>query len=244
MIKEVKKSAQWIRDALDVPFSNIEARQNDLLAMEHLQPLYKTYLPWTSSALRPSAVAVILNDIIIHQRRNIVELGAGVSTFFIARILADYPGHLFSVEHDAEWLSIVSAELEKEGLQDKVTLIHAPLVETRYSSEQANLQNELFDYKWYNLSILDKELPESDIDLVVVDGPPAYRKEERHARYPALPYLASRLSENHTFILDDANRVGEQKVIKQWQQHRKAQFSILKTRGNIAISQSGLLYTI
>jgi len=244
MFLNMKQSTKIIRDLLRAPLNQAESRQNDILAMEYLGPIFTKYLPWTSSALRPSAMVVILNDIVIHQRETIVEFGAGISTFFIAQTLVDQPGHLFSVEHDMAWLDIVSSELKKRGLQDKVTLIHAPLVESPYKQQQEGMQREHMEYLWYDTEILSAALPSSNIDLIIVDGPPAYRKEERHARYPALPFIKERLSTEFAVVLDDVNRKGEQNILSHWQEELDINFSHLKTHGNIALAQYGTTYTI
>lgn len=258
MFEGIKRSVRWIQATARIPLDNIALLQSDLLAMEQLKPLHVTYLPWTPSALRPSAIAVILNDIIINQRRSVVEFGAGISTIFIARTLSNCPGHLFSVEHDSEWLSIVRLALEREGLSDKVTLIHAPLVDSQWlvdsqcnigsvskgerGSSNVGVQNAKCD--WYDRRVLDENLPDSGIDLVIVDGPPAHRRRMRFARYPALPYVMPRLSSQRTLILDDAHRPGEHAIIEDWQARFNVKFSVLKTRGNIAISHNDSMYAI
>lgn len=244
MFYKIKRKASLLKNTLVSPSISETKRHNELLAMEHLRPLYANYLPWTSSSLSPSSIEVILNDIVVHQRKNIIEFGSGISTIFIAKILKDRGGHLFSVEHDLDWMKVVSSELDKESLSQQVTLVHAPLVNSPWGELQQTMQNERFNYCWYDTERLNVSLPQSEIDLVLVDGPPAYQQQCRHARYPALPYLINRLANSHTVILDDANRAGEQTVLMHWKQEFNKHFNILKTRGDIAISQQNTLYTV
>ena len=103
-----------------------ELQRNDLLAMQALAPLSLTYLPWSASAMRPSGVVAVLNEILVHQRRSVVELGSGVSTFYIGRLLRQRGGHLWTVEHDERWAKLLGRELANEGLGDVVTVVHAP----------------------------------------------------------------------------------------------------------------------
>jgi len=167
--------------------SNYEGRyrtmleRNDLLAMQALAPLSSTYLPWSASAMRPSGVAV-LNEIFVNRRRCVVELGSGVSTFFIARLLRQRGGHIWTVEHDERWADLVGEELASEGLGDVVTVVHAPLtpIQSEWPDEEAS---------WYDQSCLKEMTAGAPVDLLIVDGPPAYEAGREHARYPRGPLL-------------------------------------------------------
>src|SRR5829696_2386183 len=63
----------------------------------------------------------------LNRRRVIVELGSGVSTVFLARLLRNEGGHLYTVEDDEAWAAHVARWLEQEGTTDRVTLIRAPV---------------------------------------------------------------------------------------------------------------------
>ena len=52
------------------------------------------------------------------------------------------------------------------------------------------------------------------IDLLVVDGPPAFAAGHGMSRYPALPVLRERLASGATVVLDDIERPGEQEVVE------------------------------
>ena len=80
-------------------------------------------------------------------------------------------------------------------------------------------------------------MPETPIDLLVVDGPQAGRKDLRHARYPAVPFFRSRLASDYAVILDDIDRRGEQEVAVRWERELGIPFNRRYVHG-IAIGRS------
>ena len=66
--------------------------------------------------------------------------------------------------------------------------------------------------QWYDDAVvaagLDAALQGDLIDLLLVDGPPAYAVGHGLARYPALPVLRDRLAPGATVVLDDVERPG------------------------------------
>jgi hypothetical protein len=70
------------------------------------------------------------------------------------------------------------------------------------------LSNELFP--WYSLATL----PDLEIDLLVVDGPPGALRPL--ARYPAGPRLLPRLASGALVFVDDAIRVDETEMVRRW----------------------------
>ncbi|MDQ3729625.1 MAG: class I SAM-dependent methyltransferase [Actinomycetota bacterium] len=164
-------------------------------------------MPWTDGALRPAALVAVLNEIVFAERRTIVELGAGISTTVIGRLLAERGGTLTTIEHDPDWSAIVSGQLEREGLAGTVKLLGAPLEPHPETWDGA---------PWYSLDAI-ASLSDS-IELLLVDGPPGYREGMAHSRYPALPALAGRLAPHALVMLDDANREPEREIVERWQQ--------------------------
>ena len=165
----------------------------------------RPYLPWTDGALRPAALVAILNEIVFAGRLTVVELGSGVSTVVVGRLLAERGGTLTSVEHDPDWAAVVRSQLEREGLERIVELLVAPLETHKGSWEGA---------PWYSLETI-ASLP-SGIDLLLVDGPPGYGEGMSHSRYPALPALANRLVSGAIVALDDAGRGPEREIAERW----------------------------
>jgi len=211
--------------------------RRDLLAMQVLAPLSTTYLPWTLAAMRPSGVVAVLNEIVVNQRSRIVELGAGVSTFYIGRLLRGQGGHVWTVEHDQRWADVVERGLAAEDLASVVTVIHAPLtpIDSAWPAEEAT---------WYDKEVLRSEYSGQSIDLLVVDGPPAGRPERRHSRYPAAPFFAPMFADDYAIVLDDISRPGEQEVMERWERELGIVFERRMVNGRIGIGRPRSAFTV
>jgi predicted O-methyltransferase YrrM len=211
----------------------------DIRSMSHLNQLYNQYLPWTGATVRPTAMRYILNDIMINDRDIIVECGAGLSSVYIASLLKQLENKdkkLYSIDHDENWLSILQRELDQNSLSEYATLIHAPLTPCR---EYINDQLE-----WYDTSRIQELLPDSRVDLLFVDGPPANKKGLELSRYPALPCLKNKLSDNFLVILDDADRKGEETIASKWGEEFGIHFRRSILSGNIYIGVKGDSYNV
>jgi predicted O-methyltransferase YrrM len=174
-------------------------------------------LPWSDWAMTPAGLASACAEIERADRREIVELGSGVSTIVIARLLRHRgAGRLAAVEHDADWAGWVRSQLATEGLADLASAIVAPLADHPLARDGA---------RWYEESALG-DLPAS-VDLLIVDGPPADLEGMEEGRYPALPVLAERLSANAAVILDDIDRAGEQAILGAWERESPFRFERL-----------------
>ena len=106
----------------------------DAAARFALGALPGPYLPWGSGAMRPAGLVVVCNDIVLNERRRIVELGSGVSTVLLARLLAQGStagARLAAIEHDARWARWVAGQLAREGVGDDVVVVEAPLRPSR-----------------------------------------------------------------------------------------------------------------
>ncbi len=202
--------------------------RHDALAIHALQPLSTTYLPWSTLAMRPSGLLAVLNEVVLDRRRHVVECGGGVSTLYIARLLAQRGGHLWTIEDDPEWAEFLSDSIAQEGLASTATVVCAPLEPTSLSWDGAS---------WYQQSALQAELGGLSVDLLVVDGPKAFSRELRYSRYPALPYFWSSLAPNFAVVLDDINRLGEQRVVARWQVDHRIAFERRLVDGSIAIGR-------
>ena len=184
------------------------------------------FIPFTSWTISPSVILHILNDIVINKRSNIIELGSGASTLYIAKLIQTLKldAKFYSVESSEEWLQKMREELKLHKLEDIVTLIHAPLTE---ASKNICLNDQKL---WYDTEKITAALGENHgLDLVVVDGP--FGGSTPFARYSAIPFLQSRLSKNIGVFLDDAQREQEQEIAVQWSkllklspQHNKRYF--------------------
>src|SRR5690606_36365313 len=61
----------------------------DILSVNFLNTLMNgyPYLPFSGSSLRPFCLNHILNDIVINNRKHIIEFGSGISTILIGRLI-------------------------------------------------------------------------------------------------------------------------------------------------------------
>ena len=112
---------------------------------------------------RPAALVVVCNEIVLADRREIVELGSGVSTVVLARLMRERDGRLTALEHDPDWARVVRSQLKREALTHVARLVDAPLEAHPLGLEGAH---------WYAEQAV-AVLPDREIDLLV-DGPPGY----------------------------------------------------------------------
>jgi hypothetical protein len=120
--------------------------------------------------------------------------------------------------------------LEKESLSEQATVVYAPLADTEYSWAGT---------KWYDEAKLEcvTSGDKGKIDLLLVDGPPAYGTELRYARYPAVPFFKPYLAQDYTVVLDDINRQGEQEIVERWENELGITFSRRFIDGTIAVGR-------
>jgi hypothetical protein len=216
-------------------FSAASQKMDDSYCLGLLQSLLVGYpfLPVTTGALRPLALAEILNEILINDRRNIIEFGSGLSTLLIGRLIKrnGLDARILSVESDEGWAGKLTGLIQKEGTEEMIDILYAPLRETALGLD-GNL--------WYDVDVLNGRTAGKTFDLVIVDGPTAWQKGRERARYPALPYIFGCLDKRYCIYLDDANRPGESAILQQWQKELGIGFSILG--GTLAWYKTGDSY--
>jgi hypothetical protein len=221
-----------LKQVISILKGNIQSTRviHDVAALIQLRPLLKSYIPLSSMAMNPSEIARICNDVIINQRKRIVEFGSGVSTVYIAKLMPD-DSVLYTIDHNKEWLDIVATWLVNEGLRDRVVMVHAPLKEVQISSHKA---------PWYDCAIVESCLPSDSIDCLIVDGPPAGASgTAAKARYPAIPLLKSRLAQDCSVYLDDAVRNSEREIAKEWGEELGVNFELRLENGGYAVAKCG-----
>jgi len=211
----------------------VEREFSDEAARVALGALAGPYLPWGSGAMRPAGLVMVCNDIVLGDRRRVLELGSGLSTVLLARLLTQRAGGftLVAVEHDARWARWVREQLGREGIGEHVVVIDAPL------TLRAGAADGL---RWYDEAELeaglDRALGPEAIELLVVDGPPAYADGHGLGRYPALPVLRSRLAPGATVVLDDVERPGEQGVLRRWESETDLAFHRHAESAGVAVA--------
>ncbi|MDI9257572.1 class I SAM-dependent methyltransferase [Flavobacterium sedimenticola] len=152
-------------------------------------------------------MANIANDIVINNKKSILEFGAGISTIIIARLIKmnNLNATIVTIDESAEWILIVKKLLQDENLEGIVTFIHAPTVK---SSEM----ERSFEYDG---NIVNEKLANKKFDLVLIDGPIGWSSKKRYSRVSNIKYFINNLDENFTIFIDDTNRKGERYLVNQ-----------------------------
>ncbi len=191
-----------------------QEKMEDLLAAFQLNPLTEggIYLPFSNSSLRYSSIAVLLNDIVINKRKFIIELGSGLTSILISKLIKTNKlaeTKFVTIDEDEKWQSLVKDIVRNQGCSDFVSFINAPLTQCDVCKP---------GQKWYNTQIITDALKGSEniVDCILVDGPSAWHKEIELARYPALPFFHPYLNKDSIIFLDDTNRNGEKTILKEW----------------------------
>jgi len=205
----------------------------DTYALQLLNLEHADALPWTSSAPRPGLLCCLINDIRVNRRRTIVEFGSGVSSVAIASALDPKTQRLISFEHDEDWANYVSGQLGRLDLADRCQVVHAPLKHCELSIDAS---------PWYDVDIVRDSLESLEVDVVICDGPPAYSRDTRMARYPAMPALQSMLANTYSVYLDDIDRSSERKIARLWSDLLQIPFSYQLLRGSFAVGVKGAHY--
>ncbi len=175
------------------------------------------YLPATDSAVSNLFLVYVLNDIILNKRRNVLEFGSGISTVYISKLIEEYNlrAEFISVDESGEWSKTVNDIIDKNKINFKPEIINAPLKQCSYA---------IGNLEWYDEKLLGTLLAGKSFDLLIIDGPSAWKQGFELARYPALPFLAKSMKSNCAVFLDDAGRDGEKKVLELWKKQSGAGF--------------------
>lgn len=170
------------------------------------------FIPLSEWAVSPSTIVHVLNDIVVNDRKSIIEFGSGASTLYIAKLLKsnNIEANFFSVESNAEWASKIRKQLELLELTSYVTIITAPI---KSVDKSLALGAQTL---WYDVEILNLDLKMvPNFDLVLVDGP--FGGLTSNARFSAVPYLREKLGNTYSIFLDDIDREDEKLILKTWE---------------------------
>jgi predicted O-methyltransferase YrrM len=132
---------------------------------------------------------------------------------------------LVSLEHDQTWATRVQSNLATARLTEIARAALAPLQPHPLARD---------GLRWYAQRAL-RSLPRR-IDLLLVDGPPAFEPKLELSRYPALPALAERLAPDATVVLDDIDRPGELRTLDAWERDHDFHFE-LQPAARIAVGR-------
>jgi hypothetical protein len=179
---------------------------DQIQSLDALNRLIRLQMPlpmlrgWAGS---PDFLLHLARHVLQRRPSTVMECSSGASTLVIARCLQmNGSGHVYSLEHEAEYAAKTRALLLEQGLGEWATVILAPLRQVAGAPS------------WYDLGQVPQSLP--TVDLLVVDGPP--ESTGPLARAPAWAALSSRMSSDCAVMLDDADRPDEQAAIAKWRQ--------------------------
>ncbi|MCC6396854.1 MAG: class I SAM-dependent methyltransferase [Bacteroidetes bacterium] len=158
-----------------------------------------------SSTPSPETLQFLGMLVLWKQPRHIFEFGCGPSTLFLSRLQhrlgATNRPVLTTVDHSQRYLGETRRLI---GGDPDVCLLHAPLAVTECAGRV---------FTTYHPSYLRQVPRDVRFDVVLIDGPPAYR----YGREAPLYHLAPFLTPDALIILDDANCRPEQEALKNWQ---------------------------
>jgi predicted O-methyltransferase YrrM len=176
------------------------------ISLAAVLPLRAPLPPMRGYPISPDFALAVVDAIDETGAALVVELGSGVSTLIAAYALeARGRGRVRSLEHLPDYAAQTRALLARHGFADDAAEVRdAPLCDV-------TLADDVFP--WYDQRALDGL---SDIDVLVVDGPPG--PSHLLARYPALPLLHERVRSGGIVLLDDGDRPEEQEIVKRWRE--------------------------
>lgn len=162
-------------------------------------------------ALSPDILSAITNEVLSSKPDTIVEASSGISTLVVGYALKkNGKGKLYSLEDNLKYYELNKQQVQIHGLEDYVEVIYTPIVEHVKGDEK---------FQWYDTG----KLPDiNSIEILVVDGPPNDSRVQ--ARYPAVPALYEKLSDNVTIFVDDGVRVEIKEAISLWQKKYHFEF--------------------
>lgn len=186
----------------------ITAMRSETQQVEALLQLYKGFEPrWAMPSLGRWALdaraALHLRSLVEEYRpQRILEIGGGSSTIWLGYMCERLGVELISVDHHQTFYERTRLMVSRHRLTHVVDVRLGPLTQYRLDSGV---------YDWYDSSAFSGV---QDIDMVLVDGPPATTGPL--ARFPALPVLADRLAPQALILLDDSERADEAEAVERW----------------------------
>ncbi|WP_448212545.1 class I SAM-dependent methyltransferase [Colwellia sp. MEBiC06753] len=173
------------------------------LELQQLVRLKHRLSPLRGWAASPDFLLEIAESALLNKPKTIVECSSGSSSVILARCCQlNSTGHVYSLEHDLEFYEKTKYQIEKHGLTDYCTVLHAPLTPLENFNGQP----------WYDISRYNDLL--KGIDMLIIDGPP--NQPDMLAREPAYNMLKKSFNKNIKIFLDDANRDEEKEMLTKW----------------------------
>lgn len=197
---ELQLTGKQLQELATQDFRQLEA----LLNLHAIAPVGFALPPTRGWSASPDLLLLLTSLVATRRPTTVIDIGSGNSTLWLSLALRTYgvSGRVIALDHEEAYARSTRALIELHGLGDYAEVRHAPLVDVKVDQEM---------WPWYDLAALADV---RECDLVVVDGPPGMGR--RHARYPALPLLASRLTDRAVVVLDDCDRADEQEIVQRW----------------------------
>jgi hypothetical protein len=177
----------------------IDSKFKELKAIELLKGYFPQGFVFESTySLSFQTIQHIANDIIVNRPATILEIGSGLSTIVLSKVIKEtgYKAEFFSVDQDRTW---------QDHLKMHCDNVNFYQFEIGTSGEFAMEGSNWFDIP------LDSILRTKKYDLVIVDGPKG--SESRLARYGIVDFLRGRLTETAIVFVDDTDREYEKVLL-------------------------------
>src|SRR6266567_2263259 len=142
------QQARIAAEELDLARRRFDALEQQIAEAQGLVQLGSLRLPYPLAfggdyALTADAAAVLARQVALCRPNVVVELGSGVSTVLVGKLLqVQGHGRIYSLDHDSSWAEETRKQLRAAGLQDQAEVFDAPL-----SRQEVDGQNFL----WYEI---------------------------------------------------------------------------------------------
>ncbi|UOK43756.1 MULTISPECIES: class I SAM-dependent methyltransferase [Flavobacterium] len=197
-----------VKNKIDALIRKFFLHKNEELPSFLLSKLYHqgSYLPFTTSSLKFRFLACLVNDIVVNNRKTVLEFGSGISTIIAARLMKmnNLDCTITTVDESAEWQGIIKKILKEENLLDYVKFVCAP-------TEPSGDLHQSYEY---NSPIVFEAIANKKFDLVLVDGPSAWQKKNVMSRASNVKFIKDNLADNFTIFIDNSDRPGEVELTK------------------------------
>lgn len=188
-------------------------------ALINIRPLTRRLpLDLGNWAVNPVLADELVRVICQCRPERIVECGSGWTTVLIAACLEELGGgKVVALEHKSKFARKSRNLLRICGILDRAEVRLAPLTTQVVGGDE---------WLWYDSDVVGSV--EGPIDLLFVDGPPGGLATK--IRYPAVPVLHGRLTEDCVVFLDDGFRDEERQIAREWGWQMGVE-PVLKPRG-------------
>lgn len=205
---QLRKQVEVLDNKMDLIIKDLETLRRNTNEIVFSQIFHDTIKksPWLNESLSLSSGAIgypmayilyrTLDDI---KPQAILELGLGQSTKIITSYIKYQKNAVHDVvEHDKNWIDFFKRSVDLSEIQK---IHHLKNYKRKYK------ETELNAYKNFK-----KEFENKSYDLIMIDGPVGWGQE--YSRMDILDIIPECLKETFVILLDDCERIGEQRTIE------------------------------